>query len=36
MAYSKIGRIKHINPNGWHKNPAFTNVVSVSGNVKTV
>ena len=30
------GEVKHINPEGLHKNPAFTNVVTVTGPVKTV
>ncbi|HKA09632.1 MAG TPA: RidA family protein [Candidatus Dormibacteraeota bacterium] len=29
-------QIKHINPDGLIKNPAFTQVVTVSGPVKTV
>lgn len=28
--------IEHINPEGLIKNPAFTNVIAVSGNVKTI
>jgi enamine deaminase RidA (YjgF/YER057c/UK114 family) len=28
--------IQHINPDSLHKNPAFTQVVTVSGNAKTV
>jgi enamine deaminase RidA (YjgF/YER057c/UK114 family) len=30
------GQIQHINPDGLSKNPAFTNVIAVSGQVKTV
>ncbi|MGH2352138.1 MAG: RidA family protein [Chloroflexota bacterium] len=30
------GRVEHLDPGGLHKNPAFTQVVSVSGTVKTV
>lgn len=30
------GQVQHINPANLSKNPAFTQVVSVSGNVKTV
>ena len=30
------GEVKYINPDGLHKNPAFTNVVTVTGPVKTV
>src|SRR5689334_4305021 len=30
------GQVQHINPAGLNKNPAFTNVVVVSGVVKTV
>lgn len=28
--------VQHINPDGLHQNPAFTNVVTVSGPAKTV
>jgi enamine deaminase RidA (YjgF/YER057c/UK114 family) len=31
-----IGTVEFINPEGLHKNPAFTNVVVVSGSAKTV
>ena len=30
------GSVQHINPDGMSKNPAFTNVIVVSGAVKTV
>ena len=30
------GRVEHINPDTLHKNPAFTQVVVVSGAVKTI
>jgi len=30
------GQVQYINPNGLHENPAFTNVVTVTGPVKTV
>lgn len=30
------GRVEYINPDALHKNPAYTNVVVVSGPVKTV
>jgi enamine deaminase RidA (YjgF/YER057c/UK114 family) len=30
------GRIEYINPDGLIKNPAFSNVVVISGNVKTI
>jgi enamine deaminase RidA (YjgF/YER057c/UK114 family) len=30
------GTVEHLNPDGLHKNPAFTQAVVVSGNVKTV
>ena len=30
------GEVKYINPDGLPKNPAFTNVVTVTGSVKTV
>ena len=30
------GEVKHINPDGLPKNPVFTNVVTVTGAVKTV
>lgn len=33
---SAAGLIQHLNPDGLIKNPAFTNVVVVSGSVKTV
>jgi enamine deaminase RidA (YjgF/YER057c/UK114 family) len=30
------GEVKYINPEGLHKNPAFTNVVTVTGPAKTI
>lgn len=30
------GRVEHINPAGMHRNPAFTQVVAVTGPAKTV
>ena len=36
MTTSKNGQVQHINPDGLSKNPAFTNVISVTGNVKTI
>jgi enamine deaminase RidA (YjgF/YER057c/UK114 family) len=36
MTTSKNGQVQHINPDALSKNPAFTNVISVTGNVKTV
>jgi enamine deaminase RidA (YjgF/YER057c/UK114 family) len=30
------GEVKYINPEGLHRNPAFTNVVTVTGPVKTI
>lgn len=30
------GTVQHLNPEGLHQNPAFTQVVSISGAVKTV
>jgi enamine deaminase RidA (YjgF/YER057c/UK114 family) len=31
-----IGRVRHLNPEGLHRNPAYSQAVVVSGNVKTV
>jgi enamine deaminase RidA (YjgF/YER057c/UK114 family) len=36
MTTSQNGQVQHINPDGLSKNPAFTNVISVTGNVKTI
>lgn len=36
MPDSNHGRIRHINPDGLSKNPAFTNVITVTGPVKTI
>jgi hypothetical protein len=30
------GQVQYINPNDLHQNPAFTNVITVTGPVKTV
>lgn len=30
------GRVQHLNPDGLNKNPAFTNVVVVTGSAKTI
>jgi enamine deaminase RidA (YjgF/YER057c/UK114 family) len=30
------GQVLYINPDGLHKNPAFTNVIVVTGQVKTI
>ncbi len=36
MTTSKNGQVQHINPDVLSKNPAFTNVISITGNVKTI
>lgn len=36
MTNSTQGQILHINPDGLPKNPAFTNVIVVTGQVKTI
>ena len=36
MTISTNGQIQHINPDVLSKNPAFTNVITVTGHVKTV
>ncbi len=36
MTTSIPGQVQHINPGGLSKNPAFTNVIAVTGQVKTV
>ena len=36
MPDSKQGQVFYINPDGLSKNPAFTNVITVTGPVKTV
>jgi enamine deaminase RidA (YjgF/YER057c/UK114 family) len=33
---SQAGKVEHLHPEGLHDNPAFTNVVTVSGPVKTI
>jgi enamine deaminase RidA (YjgF/YER057c/UK114 family) len=30
------GNVQHLNPTGLHKNPAYTQVIVASGNVKTI
>jgi enamine deaminase RidA (YjgF/YER057c/UK114 family) len=36
MPASTPGKVQYTNPDGLLKNPAFTNVVTVTGNVKTI
>jgi enamine deaminase RidA (YjgF/YER057c/UK114 family) len=36
MATSNNGQVQHLNPDDLNKNPAFTNVIVVTGNVKTI
>ena len=36
MATSIHGQVQHLNPDGLSKNPAFTQVVAVTGPVKTI
>jgi enamine deaminase RidA (YjgF/YER057c/UK114 family) len=36
MPDSNHGQVRHINPDGLSKNPAFTNVITVTGPVKTI
>ncbi len=36
MSSSTSGQVHHINPDGLSKNPAFTNVIVVTGQVKTL
>ena len=36
MTASTHGQVQHINPDGLSKNPAFTNVIAVTGPVKTI
>lgn len=36
MTAANHGQVRHINPDVLPKNPAFTNVITVSGQVKTV
>jgi enamine deaminase RidA (YjgF/YER057c/UK114 family) len=33
---SQAGKVEHLHPEGLHDNPAFSNVVTVSGPVKTI
>jgi enamine deaminase RidA (YjgF/YER057c/UK114 family) len=30
------GRVAHLNPEGMHRNPAFTQAIAIDGNVRTV
>jgi hypothetical protein len=36
MTNSTNGQVLHINPDGLPKNPAFTNVIVITGQVKTI
>lgn len=36
MKNSTHGKVLHINPDGLHKKPAYTNVIVVTGQVKTI
>jgi enamine deaminase RidA (YjgF/YER057c/UK114 family) len=36
MPKSSQGQVQHINPNDLSKNPAFTNVITVTGPAKTI
>ena len=36
MTSSAQGQVQHINPETLHANPAFTNVITVTGPVRTV
>jgi enamine deaminase RidA (YjgF/YER057c/UK114 family) len=36
MSMSISGQVQYINPESLNKNPAFTNVVVITGNVKTI
>jgi enamine deaminase RidA (YjgF/YER057c/UK114 family) len=36
MTTSTHGQVQHINPDDLSKNPAFTNVIAVTGQVKTM
>ncbi len=36
MTTSIHGQVQHLNPDGLSKNPAFTNVIAVTGQVKTI
>jgi hypothetical protein len=36
MAASSLGQVQHINPESLSKNPAFTNVIHVTGPVRTI
>jgi enamine deaminase RidA (YjgF/YER057c/UK114 family) len=36
MTNSTKGKVMHINPDSLPKNPAFTNVIAVTGQVKTI
>jgi len=36
MTISTQGQVQHINPDGLSKNPAFTNVITVTGPARTI
>lgn len=36
MTTAQNGQVQHLHPEGLSKNPAFTNVIVVTGNVKTI
>jgi enamine deaminase RidA (YjgF/YER057c/UK114 family) len=36
MPNSSQGKVEHINPNDLSKNPAFTNIITVTGPAKTI
>jgi enamine deaminase RidA (YjgF/YER057c/UK114 family) len=36
MTTSTHGQVQHINPDDLSKNPAFTNVIAMTGQVKTI
>jgi enamine deaminase RidA (YjgF/YER057c/UK114 family) len=36
MSASTHGQVQHINPDGLSRNPAFTNVITVTGPVRTI
>jgi hypothetical protein len=36
LTASTHGQVQHINPNDLSKNPAFTNLITVTGPVKTI
>jgi enamine deaminase RidA (YjgF/YER057c/UK114 family) len=36
VSTSTLGQVQHINPDDLSKNPAFTNVITVTGSVRTI